>query len=148
MRRTAFILPFILLPLAAGCGGSGSSDNADTTASGSGGATVIKVMLGEPKEFALIPAPGTVPSGKVTFAVTNGGAVVHEMVVIKTDTAAGELGDANGEADETNAVGEVADLDPGKAKSITLDLAPGHYALLCNLPGHYTGGMFADFEVT
>lgn len=146
MIKTALILPFILLPLAAGCGGSGSSDNAAPTANGS--ATVIEVVLGEPTEFALIPDPGTVESGKVTFAVTNRGAVVHEMVVTKTDTGAGELGDANGEADESNALGELADLGAGESKSITLDLAPGHYALLCNLPGHYTGGMFADFEVT
>ncbi len=26
-------------------------------------------------------------------------------------------------------------------------LKKGHYALICNLPGHYQGGMHADFTV-
>jgi uncharacterized cupredoxin-like copper-binding protein len=146
MFKTALILSFILVPLATGCGGSGSSDSTGATAGGGETATV-NVTMGTPSEFALASDPAEVASGKVTFAVTNGGAVVHEMVVVKTDTAAGELGAANGEADETDAVGEVADLEVGKSKSITLDLPAGHYALLCNLPGHYAGGMFADFEV-
>ena len=89
------------------------------------------------------------PAGKVTFAVDNVGAVKHEMVVVKTDKPAGDLGDSNGEADEAGAVGEIEDakLGPGDSASLKLDLKAGHYALICNLPGHYAAGMYKDFTV-
>ena len=30
---------------------------------------------------------------------------------------------------------------------MNLTLKPGHYSLICNLPGHYRTGQFADFYV-
>ena len=50
------------------------------------------------------------------------------------------------EADEAGNVGEIGDLQPGQAKTLTLPLKPGHYALICNLPGHYKAGQHADFR--
>jgi uncharacterized cupredoxin-like copper-binding protein len=38
-------------------------------------------------------------------------------------------------------------MKPGAAKTLALNLAPGHYALVCNLPGHYKAGMYADLTV-
>jgi len=29
-----------------------------------------------------------------------------------------------------------------------ITLAPGHYAVACNLPGHYRMGMHQEFQVT
>jgi uncharacterized cupredoxin-like copper-binding protein len=80
--------------------------------------------------------------------VKNEGMMVHEMVVIKTDKGAANLGTADGEADETGAIEEVADLAAGESATLELDLEAGEYALVCNLPGHYAAGMFADFTVT
>ncbi len=51
------------------------------------------------------------------------------------------------QASEKGAVGEVEDLGQGDTKKLTLNLKKGHYALICNLPGHYKGGMYADFTV-
>jgi uncharacterized cupredoxin-like copper-binding protein len=31
---------------------------------------------------------------------------------------------------------------------VTLDLKPGRYELLCNLPHHYAGGMYTELDVT
>ena len=31
---------------------------------------------------------------------------------------------------------------------LTIDMKAGHYAVVCNLPGHYAGGMHEDFWVT
>jgi uncharacterized cupredoxin-like copper-binding protein len=31
---------------------------------------------------------------------------------------------------------------------VTVTLAPGHYELVCNLPGHYTAGMYTQLDVT
>ncbi len=127
-----------MIGLAAGCGGDDE---------GSGGGTV-EVTMGQPSEYALVPEPAEISAGTVTFEVKNEGMMVHEMVVIKTDEGAANLGMENGEADETGAVDEVADLPAGESATLELDLEPGEYALVCNLPGHYAAGMYADFTVT
>ena len=97
------------------------------------------------------------PTGKVSFLVTNNGAEKHEFVVLATDTAAGSFpivsfeGEANRideDAKGVTNVGETGDMEPGAVMMLTLDLAPGHYAVVCNLPGHYAMGMHQDFFVT
>ena len=50
-------------------------------------------------------------------------------------------------ADETGNVGEIASVKPGRTKALKLNLAAGHYALICNLPGHYSAGQYADLAV-
>ena len=97
-------------------------------------------------EFNLVPAVQAARAGKVTFVVKNTGKMTHEFVVVKTARPAGDLlkGD---EADETGAVGEIGELKPGATKKLTLSLKKGHYALLCNIAGHYKAGQFADFYV-
>ena len=84
--------------------------------------------------------------GKVTFSVKNSGSVEHELVVIKTSTKASKLKVSRSKASEKGSVGEV-ELAKGKSKNLTLNLAKGHYALICNVPGHYKGGMHVDFTV-
>jgi uncharacterized cupredoxin-like copper-binding protein len=84
--------------------------------------------------------------GKVTFSVKNSGSVEHELVVIKTSTKASKLKVSGNEASEKGSVGEV-ELDTGKSKNLSLNLKKGHYALICNEPGHYKGGMHVDFTV-
>ena len=36
---------------------------------------------------------------------------------------------------------------PGLTKTVTVKLTPGHYQLVCNIPGHYKKGMAIPFEV-
>jgi uncharacterized cupredoxin-like copper-binding protein len=98
------------------------------------------------REFTVAPAPSQVAAGKTTFTVHNGGQVKHEFVVVRTDKAAGSLL-KGAEADETGNVGEVPDLPPGSTKTLSLNLKAGHYALICNLPGHYKAGQHADLTV-
>jgi len=85
-------------------------------------------------------------AGKVTFKVHNAGTVTHEFVVLKTNKPAGDLL-KGAEADETGNVGETGDLKAGTSKTLSLNLPPGHYALICNLPGHYKAGQHTDFTV-
>lgn len=40
------------------------------------------------------------------------------------------------------------DMEAGASKTLTLKLDKGRYALICNIPGHYAAGMFADFTVS
>ena len=94
----------------------------------------------------MTPVPTEISAGTVTFEVKNKGTLVHEMVVIKTDRGAANLG-TDGEADESGAIDEVADLPVGESKTLELDLTAGKYALVCNISGHYPAGMYADFTV-
>jgi uncharacterized cupredoxin-like copper-binding protein len=50
--------------------------------------------------------------------------------------------------DAAGRLGEVPNLDPGMFGSLTLDLKPGNYAVLCNVPGRFMNGMWKTFEVT
>lgn len=97
-------------------------------------------------EFKVTPNATAAAAGKVTFTVRNAGAIKHEFVVIATKTPAGSLL-KGAEADETGNAGEIGDVPVGATKTLTLNLKAGHYALICNLPGHYQAGQHADFTV-
>lgn len=94
----------------------------------------------------------SVPAGKVTFEVVNNSkSMQHEMVVaqLADGAATPPFKDADNEVDEdaAKALGEVAELDPGKSGTVTLDLKPGYYLLFCNVAGHYGAGMWTRIEV-
>ena len=38
-------------------------------------------------------------------------------------------------------------LRPGETRLLATTLAPGHYVLVCNLPGHFRAGMHVDVTV-
>ena len=108
--------------------------------------TSKKLVAVQVDEYSVFPATQGAPVGKVRFVVTNVGTIEHEFVVIKTVKPAGNLLKGN-EANETGAIGELDGVKPGNARVLVLNLKRGHYALLCNLPGHYKTGQFADFYV-
>jgi uncharacterized cupredoxin-like copper-binding protein len=96
--------------------------------------------------------PATVDAGRVTFEVTNASKdLVHEMIVAPLGSAAKPLpyDDKNSDVDENavHSLGEVEERDPGNAGTLTLDLKPGKYVLFCNVPGHYTAGMWTVLTV-
>jgi uncharacterized cupredoxin-like copper-binding protein len=98
-------------------------------------------------QFAVTPSVTRAAAGKVTFRVHNAGSITHEFVVVKTTHAAADLPLNKGRADEAGNVGETGDLRAGATKSVSLKLPAGHYALICNLPGHYLAGQHTDFTV-
>lgn len=96
--------------------------------------------------------PQFVKAGPVTFEVTNNSKdVIHEMILVKIGdkTKALPFVAADNKVDEDAAghLGEVSELDPGKAGSLTLTLDPGTYMLFCNIPGHYMAGMWTEVTV-
>ncbi|MBK5233193.1 MAG: hypothetical protein JJE13_09465 [Thermoleophilia bacterium] len=133
------------------CGSSSSDSDSEsteaettTTTTAPANAEIVQVSM---VEMAFKVDPSTVKAGNVTFDMSNDGTVPHELVVIKTNTKAGDLPtDSSGEASEAGAVGE-AEVDSGKTDELTLKLASSHYALICNLPGHYKAGMYSDINV-
>jgi uncharacterized cupredoxin-like copper-binding protein len=42
-------------------------------------------------------------------------------------------------------VGSLEPGDPGSVRLLRLDLAPGRYEVMCNMEGHYMGGMHQQF---
>jgi uncharacterized cupredoxin-like copper-binding protein len=124
------------------------------------GSTPVTVALGEtdPTHMYIHLSQTTVPEGKVSFVVTNESTTeTHEFVVLSTKTPAADFpivsfeGEANRideDAPGVTNVGETGDMEPGTSKLLTIDLSSGHYAVVCNLPGHYAGGMHQDFWVT
>lgn len=100
----------------------------------------------------------TVPAGQVSLRVSDAGVMDHELVVLPLADGA-KVGtrtiSAKGTVDETGSLGEVSNnngpgegLRPGGTGWTTLHLKPGRYELVCNLPGHYAAGMFAELDVT
>lgn len=137
------------VPLLAACGGG--AKKTPTTAAASGGASgTLKATL---TDTSINMTPASITAGSITVEATNTGAMEHELVFIKTDTAEDSLPmDANGdEADEAAAgpsPGEIEQLEPGKMKRATLELTTGTYVVICNITGHYKLGMHATLHVT
>jgi uncharacterized cupredoxin-like copper-binding protein len=97
-------------------------------------------------EWTVKPSSTSAAAGSVTFAVRNTGKMAHELVVLRTTKSAAKLG-TGARISEAGHIGETGDLAPGAAKKVTIRLATGHYALVCNLPGHYMSGMHTDLTV-
>ncbi len=107
--------------------------------------TTVKVTL---KEFSLRPSTKLVSPGKVTFVVRNAGRVDHELVVLRTNRPAKKLWLTSfGDVYEVGRIARTKPIDARRTKTLTATLKVGHYALICNLPGHYRAGQFADFTV-
>ncbi|WP_235453795.1 hypothetical protein [Streptomyces olivochromogenes] len=107
----------------------------------------------------LVATPATAPAGKVTLRVVNAGTLPHEVVVLPLSAGriAGERAvGASGRTSETGSLGEASrTCGAGKGDGIlprttgwtTVTLRPGRYELLCNFPGHYASGMYAELDV-
>src|SRR3954447_23549249 len=104
-----------------------------------GSAAASRSIAASLAEYTVTPVPAAGKAGRVTFTVRNAGSIKHEFVVLKTQKPAANLL-KGAEADETGNVGEIGGINPGQTRKLTLALKPGHYALICNLPGHYTAG--------
>lgn len=99
------------------------------------------------------PDQSTVKAGTVTFDVTNWSrGVIHEMLVVAVDRPDAPLpydySTQRVVEDQVRSAGETGELQPNQSKSISLDLAPGSYLLLCNVAGHYAAGMEVALTVT
>ncbi len=140
-RSTPFLAVLSGL-LLAGCAGDG-----DPGGGGKAEASEVRVIMSD-FQFAL--DTGMVVPGSVTFRVENAGNVVHEVAVFRTDLEASDIpvdGDRIVESvPGLEEIGEV-DAEPGHANVVTMDLSPGRYMLICNVPGHFQNGMWSVLEV-
>lgn len=156
---------FTILSLLAACQnnntrGRSSPDTSPTLASASvansakpkdtAKVTTIKVTA---KEMVFQLSSGTAPSGLVEFIVKNEGTKPHEFVVLKNDLPNKKLPLKGGNLDEDakglKNLGEISEskLRSSTTQALKLNLTPGRYLLVCNLPGHFPGGMRKEFIV-
>lgn len=95
----------------------------------------------------------TVKAGEITFEVLNSSKdAIHEMIIARLQDLTRLLpyNSEESRVDEdhmANVLGEVSELDPGKTAALRLDLKPGKYLLFCDIPGHFTSGMWTIFTV-
>lgn len=101
------------------------------------------------REYAMGLTSTTVRSGEVAFVARNVGSTPHELVVIRTDLAADKLpvDQQTQKASEQGRVDGTNEIAPGKSLNLRVQLPPGHYVVICNVPTHYQLGMRADLTV-
>lgn len=95
----------------------------------------------------------TVKAGEITFEVLNSSKdTIHEMIITRLRDLSRlfPYNSSESRIDEdkmSDILGEVSELDPGKTAALRFDLVPGKYLLFCNIPGHFTSGMWTIFTV-
>ncbi len=122
-------------------------------------------------EYAFAGLPASVRAGRTTFALTNNGAEIHEMVVFRINDGVTETIDELLALPEDEALAKVQFYGSmfgvqGATDTETLELTPGKYVALCFVPvgttdvesadgnaeplgpPHFTEGMQATFTVT
>lgn len=130
MKRYLIVAAVILSLTLASCGGGGPSTKIDVTMS----------------DFQFQPNQFTVPAGQeISFTSRNNGAVVHNFVIMKLGTNAGDFFD---DEDVPNVYWEV-ELLPGASTdtSFTAPSEPGEYQVVCRTEGHIVSGMIAKLIV-
>jgi plastocyanin len=118
-----------LCVLLAACGGSQGAPTATPAPAGAaapaggagGGAATVTVVA---KDFRFSLDRTEVPAGTTTFVLKNAGPSPHDFRIT-----------GNGVDRQT------ATINQGATASLTVDLAPGTYAIGCTVPGHDLLGM-------
>ena len=90
-------------------------------------------------------------AGPITLYITNySEKQPHEIALFRTDTPAEFLPRTLTDTVNTafiNAISSKVPVLAGETRKQLVNLSPGHYIILCNLPGHYDQGMYAEFDV-
>jgi len=98
-----------------------------------------------------ISAPKHVRAGDVTFTVTNNGPDTHELIVVRSNGAPLPLRADGLTVDEARVdpliAGSLDGGGPRTTRTLHVRLAPGRDVLLCNMAGHFLGGMHRTLVV-
>ncbi len=102
------------------------------------------------RDFHITTVHGRVIAGPVLFRVTNRGPDEHEFIVIRADGGLPLRPDGitlDEDALEKRIVDAIEPAPAGETHVLRVTLARGRYALVCNMFGHYMGGMYAPLVV-
>jgi uncharacterized cupredoxin-like copper-binding protein len=130
MKKTVYLFLILHLVILTACQSGGPS-------------TKLNVEM---TDFAFTPDHFTVPAGKeITVNIAHHGTVIHEFIIMKLGTNAGEGFD---EDDKPN-VYEFVEVPPGHSQSFTFiaPAEPGDYQVVCGIVGHLQSGMTATLTV-
>lgn len=100
-------------------GGSAVAGGGGNEAPAPAGDNAINVVE---KEYAIAMDKTTIKAGSITINAKNNGSLPHNVEVKELTKA-------------------TDNIDPGKTGSLTVDLKPGTYTIICNIPGHEQLGM-------
>jgi uncharacterized cupredoxin-like copper-binding protein len=85
----------------------------------------------------------TVKPGKVVFGVKNEGATMHGLAIVPAPAKVD-----GGMVDDSTFVAKGGDLMGGASETVSANLKPGAYELICHMPGHYAAGQTMPFKVS
>lgn len=130
MKSSLLILSVLLSLVLVSCGTGGPTTTIDVTMT----------------DFQFQPNQFTIPAGQeITFNSSNNGAVIHNFVIMKLGTTAGDVFD---EEDIPNVFWEVEIPAGGSSNtSFTAPTEPGEYQVVCRTEGHIISGMTAKLTV-
>ncbi len=115
--------PFVAAPTSPG--GSPAAGGGGSEAPAAAGENAINVVE---KDFAIAMDKTTIKAGSITFNVKNSGPSPHNIEIKELNKA-------------------TENIDPGKTATLTADLKPGTYTVICNIPGHEQLGMHMTLTV-
>ena len=101
------------------------------------------------KEYAITVSPAAFKAGTIKFGIRNNGTMVHDFDLIKTEIAFDKLPTdvGSGKAKDDGLVKQMINIAANRSTTLTADLAPGNYVIICNVAGHYQLGMRVAFKV-
>jgi plastocyanin len=114
-------VPFPTAAASSGGGGGGGSTGGPAPAGDN-------AFNAEEKEYAIALDKTQIKAGTITFNVKNVGSIPHNLAI-----------------KELNKVSE--NIDAGKSTTLTVDLQPGTYTVICEIPGHEQLGMHITITV-
>lgn len=101
------------------------------------------------KEYSITLNVSSVKAGSVKFGIRNLGTMVHDFDLYKTDRPLADLPIDGGSAKVKmdGLVKQMINISANRSTTLSADLAPGRYVIICNVAGHYQLGMRVSLQV-
>ena len=101
------------------------------------------------KEYAITVSVASIKAGVVKFGIRNNGTMVHDFDLYKTDLPLDKLpidaGSAKVKMD--GLMKQMINIAANRSTTLSADLTPGRYVIICNVAGHYQLQMRAELKV-
>ena len=101
------------------------------------------------KDYAITLSVASVKAGTVKFGIRNNATMVHDFDVYKTDLPFDKLPIDGGSAKVKidGLVKQMINIAANRSTTLSADLQPGNYVIICNVAGHYQLGMRVGLKV-
>lgn len=123
--------------------GSSAPPAGGTPAAGGNGAAATSTINADEKDYAISLSSSTAKAGMVTFNIKNSGPTPHNLGIVKGNGAS----KAQGLTNQSDLIKDSDTIDSGKTTTLTVDLQPGTYSVVCTVPGHIQLGMILTLTV-